>query len=580
MLTGADIIAAKLLVQLGDVPANVVREHSLASDAEPDTSIDLVNRLAAVGAVDATAYRRVRRYTAMFEFVRHQAVCLRHLERSGKAKDAVYDLLARMEHGRYKRRLSTMLVEMGEMLISEAKQLELAANRIIHNEDRRVLARYRASAFEGVRRPLLPNPVTAKSFRIAALFRSDMTLEQVNLAVQQLRADEHGKLQPPLASLDPESVSATELEGVWREEVNTDAAPALDDAETRVGKVVRDSGWTDTSDHGATDEDTRSRFEQARFQQDPTESHHDALAQIGPYHVVEELGKGGAGDVYVAQRNGTGPMVALKVLRLPAEEDDEARFEREANIIGILDNPYTISLLDRGASDDGVRYMALQLIAGDTLQQVISGELDAARTFRHFEQLLEGVASLHAANIVHRDLKPSNIIVQAGKDRVKIVDFGLARFIRADQAKSDEFSTMAGAISGSPAYVAPETICGDDGGASTDVYSLGIVFFELLTGKRPLVAPTAYSYLKEHLIATPLCLRQALPELDWDPELERIIARMLAKHPGDRPSCNEVLDALRGGLRDRSLKCLATPVPPREQAPGDVANPFYGPQRA
>jgi hypothetical protein len=586
MLTGADIIAAKLLVQLGDVPAKVVREHLLAGDAEADTSIDLVNRLASAGAVDATSYRRVRRYTAMFEFVRHQAVCLRRLERHGKAKDAVYDLLARMEYGRYKRRLSAMMVEMGEMLVSEAKKLEHDANRIIHKEDLRVLSRYRAKGFKGIKRPLLPNPVTGKSFRIAALFRTDRTIEHVNLAIQRLQADEHGKSQPPLASLDPESVSAMELEAVWGEDVNADAdadadadAPARDEEDTREGKIIRKGAWAETGGNAEDDEATRSRFEHARFQQEPARRGTKALTQIGPYRVVEELGQGGAGDVYVAQRNGTGPMVALKVLRLPADEDDEARFEREANISGILDNPYTISLLDRGLSDNGMRYMALPLFTGETLKQVIASKPDAVRTFRYLEQLLLGVAAVHSANVVHRDLKPSNIIVQSGKDTIKIVDFGLARFIKANRSNKDEFRTMAGAISGSPAYVAPETICGDHGGAPTDVYSLGIVFFELLTGKRPLTAPTAYSYLKEHLIATPLCLRQAQPGLDWDTELERLIARMLAKHPDDRPTCREILDAFQGGLRERSLECLATPVKPGDLTP-DVTNPFYGPQRA
>ncbi len=574
MLTGADIVAAKLLVQLGDVSTDVVREHLLAGDRDPNTSIDLVNRLAACGAVDVDAYRRIRRFTAMFEFVRHQAVCLRHLERNGKAKDAVYDLLAKLEYTHYKRRLSTMLVEMGEMLVAEAQQLELAANRIMYDEDMRVLARYRAEGFVGASRPLLPNPVTGKSFRIAVLFRTEATAEHVNLALQELEADEQGKLQPPLASLDPASVSATDLEGVWRKKTNGNSeSESTDDDETRVGKIARGGNADDDSD-----EATRSRFDCARFRQNTTQSEGDTLTQVGPYHVVEELGKGGAGSVFVAQKYGTGPMIALKVLRLPAGADDEARFDREARICDTLTNPYTLSLIDRGLTDDGLSYIVLPLITGETLKHLIVDGLQPGQAFRYFEQLLEGVGSLHAVNVVHRDLKPANIIVQTGKDTLKIVDFGLARFIETESKA--EFATMAGAISGSPSYIAPETISGDPSNALTDVYSLGIVFFELLTGKRPLVAPTAYSYLKEHLIGTPLCLRQAQPSRNWDPDLERLVARMLAKYPDDRPACSEILKALRGGLRDRCLERLATPVPAGEQTPGDVTNPYYGRQRS
>lgn len=166
---------------------------------------------------------------------------------------------------------------------------------------------------------------------------------------------------------------------------------------------------------------------------------------------------------------------------------------------------------------------------------------------------------------LHRDLKPENILVERGTDRTMVVDFGLARMVSGDE--EEEFRTAMGAITGSPAYIAPETIAGGRVDARTDVYALGTIFFELLTGRTPLHASTPYAFLREHLVGVPLTLERARPDQRWSPDLEALIAQMLAKESAHRPaSCSVVL---------KRLPALRQQVVSRASEPGTFWNRFF-----
>ena len=267
------------------------------------------------------------------------------------------------------------------------------------------------------------------------------------------------------------------------------------------------------------------------------------------------------GAVYLCQ-DGPG-LVAVKVMTAPEGEDDHLRFAREGQIYALLEHPNLIHLLDQGTSRGGP-YLVLPVFAGQSLHERLeaSGPLAPAEVFEVMEQALAGLEAAHRKRIVHRDIKPDNLFLLAGAElRVKLIDFGIARFL--DDLKPDAeraFRTELSIVSGTPAFVAPETINSGSIDARTDIYSLGITFFLLLTGRHPLHAERSGDYLSEHLVGVPLTLSQAKRDAHWPEELERLLASMLAKRPEDRPgSCQEILERLRGGLRARTLATLHDP---------------------
>ena len=545
MIVPADILAGKLLVQLGYVTTEQVRAGLRETHAAPDASQDLLTRLAWAGLLDRPRYAQVRRFVALFEHVRYEAGFLRTLEEQRPVPIAVYDLIAELELGAYRQRLGTVLLERGELSEQEVNELDTLTCERLQREDARAISRYVQDDFVGVDRPLIRGrPVDDAAFRLPVLFRSEQTLAEVNQAVQRLRAElglqASGVTGPPAASEplqvntllpDEDIACAAADEGLWHEETKRFVAqarlspPALGQADPGAGAGVST----------------------------PQQPLH-----VGPYVVEERLGKGGMGQVFLARRDGTGPLVAVKTLLQSAKPEDRRRFEREADILALLSHPNTLSLIERGQAE-GLVYLVMPAITGETLRELIvrsPAGLPPERAFDIIEQVLAGVEAIHQVGVVHRDLKPSNIVVTLGRGAVKIIDFGIARHLDQEQAR-EAFRTATGAISGSPAYVAPETIAGDQIGPRTDIYSLGCVFMEVLTGKAPFSAPSPYAYLREHMVGAPRTLSSAAPDRHWSPDLEELLARMLAKDPETRPtSCQEILDRLQGGLRQRSLKAL------------------------
>jgi hypothetical protein len=267
----------------------------------------------------------------------------------------------------------------------------------------------------------------------------------------------------------------------------------------------------------------------------------EGVDHFGEYRLLEPLGRGGMASVYKVERRGE--VCALKrPLPIFLEEPEFLeRFLREAEIGRTLHHPNIIRILERGEVE-GVPYLTMELLAGETVQARLKrqGTLPPLEATEIVTQVAEALDYAHSKGVVHRDLKPSNVMVLAD-GTVKVMDFGIAR------GRRFEGLTVTGAFLGSPEYVAPETIEGENADARSDLYSLGVLFYEALTGSRPFVADTPFAVLRKHLtdVPTPPTLhRPGLP-----PDLERIVLRLLAKRPEQRyPAAEELVLELRDFL--------------------------------
>jgi serine/threonine protein kinase len=260
--------------------------------------------------------------------------------------------------------------------------------------------------------------------------------------------------------------------------------------------------------------------------------------RLGPYEVINSIGAGGMGEVYRARDTRLDRDVALKILpdSFALDPDRRARFEREAKAVAALSHPNILAIFDVGEAD-GKFYAATELLEGQTLRErLASGPLPPRKAIECGVQLARGLASAHDKGIVHRDLKPENIFM-VNDGQIKILDFGLAKAVGAGPAHSSGATeTMAvtdpGTVMGTVGYMAPEQVRGKGVDARADLFSLGAVLFEVVTGQRAFHRDTAADTMSA-------ILREEPPELvgtrpDLSPALDRIIRHCLEKEPNDR----------------------------------------------
>ncbi|MGO8996771.1 MAG: serine/threonine-protein kinase [Polyangiaceae bacterium] len=273
--------------------------------------------------------------------------------------------------------------------------------------------------------------------------------------------------------------------------------------------------------------------------------------RLGRYRLKVRIGTGGMGDVWMAGDEIRKIDVAVKILSSAASQaaGAVARFEREAKIAANLRSRHTVRVFDYGASDDGVRYIAMELLSGSNLAQLVTaqGPMPIARAVHFARQACDSLDEAHRAGIVHRDIKPENLFVtsEAGEDDVlKLLDFGIAKI--ASDESNDATLTQAGWIGGTPAYMPPEVCAGGNAEPRSDLYSLGAVLYFLLTGVPPFEAETAVAMMTAHTREAP----RPPSELRPDPAcaaLDSIVLRCLAKRPADRfPSAAMLSEALAG----------------------------------
>ena len=296
----------------------------------------------------------------------------------------------------------------------------------------------------------------------------------------------------------------------------------------------------------------------------------------GRYRVIEVIGRGGMGVVYRVEHLRMGKIAAMKVLHRDLASDPEVvqRFEREAAAVSKLHHPHTVQVFDFGTAQ-GALYLIMEYVRGLDLAHVIErdGPMAWSRAAPLLAQICGALGEAHELGIVHRDLKPENVLITrttGGRDYAKVLDFGLAKL---DQARAPTTETGKQQIVGTPYFMSPEQIRGDEVDARTDIYSFGALMFELLTGQHLFTGSTAMGVLTKHLTAPPDAPSARMPKAGIDARVDKLCARALAKEPGARwqsaaelaEAIEEVFaqtDAHEGGRSSRRLAkpSLAVPI--------------------
>jgi serine/threonine-protein kinase len=253
----------------------------------------------------------------------------------------------------------------------------------------------------------------------------------------------------------------------------------------------------------------------------------------GRYQIEEVLGQGGMATVYAARHRLVDRPCAVKVMspQYTRNEVIRERFRREAKAAQKLAHPNIIEIFDQGETPDGLVYLVMELLQGETLADVLEhGKVPLERGLPIMIQIARALARAHDLEVIHRDLKPENIFLARGpngSDQVKLLDFGIARSMQ------DSRLTGAGEVFGTPQYMAPERITSIEAGPSADLYSLGVIIYEMVTGTFPFDATDITSYFIKHLKEAPVSPKKHDPSIPT--ELERLVMECLAKDAKDRP---------------------------------------------
>ena len=257
------------------------------------------------------------------------------------------------------------------------------------------------------------------------------------------------------------------------------------------------------------------------------------------FRIVRRLGKGGMGTVFLAEQLGVGNRpVALKVLNRKFLDDPDflRRFQNEATSTGRIDNPNVVTIYESGLADDGTPYIAMKYLEGESLREVLKqrGALPLPEVTEILQQAARGLNAAHKLGIIHRDLKPDNIFLTKGDEGelvVKVVDFGIAKL------RESSMHTQTGMVLGTPAYMSSEQAYGmrsDELDARSDIYSLGVVVYEMLTGRTPFHSDTPAGYLRKHMLEEPPPFRAVAQGLDVPPTVESAVMTALEKDRNQR----------------------------------------------
>lgn len=271
---------------------------------------------------------------------------------------------------------------------------------------------------------------------------------------------------------------------------------------------------------------------------------------VGRFTILARLGRGSMGAVYRARQEAVGRDVALKIVRPDRAYDPEtkARFEREARAISLLTSPHTITAFDFGEAEDGSWFLAMEMLEGESVGDRLrrEGRIDWIDAARFAREALRSLAEAHEKGIIHRDLKPDNLFLarlpESGGRRseiCKVLDFGIAKWQRPEDSKIDQLETQAGTVFGTPRYMSPEQAQGSPLDARSDLYSLGVLLYQMLSGRAPFVDDDAVVVMARHIKDEPPPLSEVARDAGIPSGIEAVVRRALAKSPDDRPQTAE-----------------------------------------
>jgi Tol biopolymer transport system component/tRNA A-37 threonylcarbamoyl transferase component Bud32 len=293
--------------------------------------------------------------------------------------------------------------------------------------------------------------------------------------------------------------------------------------------------------------------------------------KLGPYEIQSPLGAGGMGEVYRARDSRLGRDVAIKVLtsHLFSDPDLKARFEREAKALSALSHPHICHLYDVG-SQDGADYLVMELLEGESLaDRLQKGPLPLKQALQYGIEIAQALEKAHASGIVHRDLKPGNIMLT--KSGAKLLDFGLAKpapnlatLASGSMATMSKPLTVEGMIVGTIQYMAPEQVQGNDADARSDIFALGAVLYEMVTGKRAFAGKSQISVMSAILEKDPTPVSSAQPQASL--ALDHVIQRALAKDPNDRwQTARDLIQELKWSAESAALSSAVLSKAPPER---------------
>jgi len=293
----------------------------------------------------------------------------------------------------------------------------------------------------------------------------------------------------------------------------------------------------------------------------------------GQFQILQKIGSGGMGSVYKALQPAMNRMVAIKILhpKLASRKDLVSRFRREARAMSHLTHPNTVKVYLYGELEDGSLYIVMEYLEGKNLNQTVraEGPMTIERGLPILIQACNALDEAHRAGIIHRDLKPENIFVtsQGGmKDFAKVLDFGLAKVTEREMRPGSIILTQEGMVFGTPEFMSPEQAQGKSLTPGSDIYSLAVILYEVLTGKLPFDAKNPMEYIQLHVTTKPKPINERVPGRTFPPLLWTVLSKALEKKSDDRyQSAAEFAHALQAVLAG------ATEVPPfQDGAPRPV----------